>query len=250
MNFKDRFGVAEVLEIIGMTETCWPVMSPRGIKPPYAAAGLAVGDWYETRVIDPATDAELPAGEVGELAVRPKVPWIISTGYENMPEQTAETWRNLWFHTGDAVKRDAAGWFYFMDRLKDSIRRRGENISSYEIELQILAHPAVADVAAIAVRPDPTVNDDEIKVFIVLETGHRLDLAQLIQWCDQRLPHFAVPRYAEIVDAFPMTPSGKVQKARLREKGLGVETWDRVAAGVMLQREVAQAEKKRAPVAK
>jgi carnitine-CoA ligase len=242
--FRQRFGIAEVLEIIGMTETCWPIMSPRGVTPPYGAAGLVVGDWYEAKVIDPQTDRELPPGQAGELAVRPKQPWIISTGYENMPEQTAEAWRNLWFHTGDGVKRDEEGWFYFVDRLKDSIRRRGENISSYEVELQVMAHPAVADAAAVAVRPDPTINDDEIKVYVVPEADQILDLADLIRWCDERLPHFAVPRFVEIVESLPKTPSGKVQKAQLRAQGLGGNTLDRVGAGILLQRDEAKAAKK------
>lgn len=237
--FKERYGIADVLEVIGMTETCWPIMTPRKSRPPKGAAGLLATEWYEVKIADPETDVELAADQVGEMLVRNRIPWTISLGYENMPEQTVETWRNLWFHTGDAVKRDADGWYYFVDRIKDSIRRRGESISSFEVERQLLTHPQIADAAVVAVRPDATINDDEIKAYIIQSTASDLDLPILVKWCEERLPHFAVPRYYEIVSDLPKTPTGKVRKAVLREKGLNGKTWDRVSAGCLLSRESA-----------
>ncbi|MGH7659555.1 MAG: AMP-binding protein, partial [Vulcanimicrobiaceae bacterium] len=237
--FKERYEIADVLEVIGMTETCWPIITPRNSRPPKGAAGLLAAEWYETKIADPETDEEVAVGQVGELLVRNRIPWTISLGYENMPDQTVETWRNLWFHTGDAVKRDADGWYYFVDRIKDSIRRRGESVSSFEVERQLLAHPQIADAAVVAVRPDAAINDDEIKAYIIPSAEADLDLSVLVKWCESRLPHFAVPRYYEFVTELPKTPTGKVRKAVLREKGLNGKTWDRLSAGVLLSRESA-----------
>src|SRR5690606_12018928 len=127
------------VEVFGLTETSAPIISPYGEDRPPGAAGLAAVDWFDIELVDPETDVPVPVGEVGELVVRPKVPFICSYSYYNMPEQTVKAWRNLWFHTGDALRRDEEGWYYFVDRFKDALRRRGENISSYEIESAILA---------------------------------------------------------------------------------------------------------------
>src|SRR5690606_26791066 len=132
--FKERFGIEAFVEVFGLTETSAPILAPYGEdRPPGAAGSLAAG-WFDGRLVGPETDREVPVGEVGELVVRPKHPWTCSLGYYGMPDRTAEAWRNLWFHTGDALRRDADGWFYFVDRYKDALRRRGENISSYEVE--------------------------------------------------------------------------------------------------------------------
>ena len=122
------------------------------------AAGLAVRDWFDIRLADPETDEEVPVGQGGELGVRTARPFTLCSGHFAMPERTAEAIRNCWFHTGDGMRRDAEGWYYFVDRLKDSIRRRGENISSYEVEQAVLQHDAVAECAVVAVPADQEAN--------------------------------------------------------------------------------------------
>ena len=206
-----------------------PVLTPYGVPRPKGAAGLGVTDWFDIRLVDPDTDEEVPDGEVGELVVRPKVPWTICNGYFNMPERTAEAMRNLWFHTGDGLRRDADGWYYFVDRLKDAIRRRGENISSYEVEQAVLSLEQVAECAVIGVPADGQAAEDEVMAVVVLAEGASLDAVEFWAQCERRMPHFAVPRYLRVVDQLPKTPSGKVQKAPLRADGTG-EALDRTRA--------------------
>lgn len=222
---KERFGIENVCEVLGMTELSWPVMSPYATPRPAGAAGLLVADWYEARIADPESDQELPTGEVGEFLVRPKHPWITCLGYENDAAKTVETQRNLWFHSGDLARRDAEGWFYFVDRLKDSIRRRGESISSFEVEEAILAHPAVADAAAVAHKLPGEAKDEEILACLVLHEGQGFDPAALLAHLKGRLPRYAVPRYLKCLPALPKTQSGKVQKAELRKAGIA-GAWD------------------------
>ena len=223
--FQRRFGIENVAEVLGMTELSWPVMSPYGEARPPGAAGLLVADWYDAIIADPETDLELPHGAVGEFLVRPKHPWIACIGYENDPAKTAETLRNLWFHTGDLAKRDAEGWFYFVDRLKDSIRRRGEAISSFEVEEALLAFAGIADAAAVAYRIPGEEKDEEIVACLVLAPQTTLNLNALLAHLRRSLPKFAVPRYVRVLDALPKTQSGKIQKGELRKLGLdGV--WD------------------------
>jgi crotonobetaine/carnitine-CoA ligase len=225
--FEQRFGVGNFVEAFGMTEICVPIISPQGVPKPTDACGLLNAKWFDLRIVDPETDEELPDGEVGEAVVRSKEPWILNAGYIGMPEATLNTWRNLWFHTGDALKRDSDGWYYYIDRIKDSIRRRGENISSYEIETAIRSHPAVLEVAAVAVPADQQGGEDEVMVFVVPQDS-KLDPAELIKWCEPAIPAFAVPRYVRIIDALPKTPSEKVRKAALRDIGVDGSTWDRL----------------------
>jgi crotonobetaine/carnitine-CoA ligase len=214
--FCARFGAENLCEVIGMTEASWPVMSPYGEPRPKGAAGLAVADWYEVRIIDPDTDRECANGEVGELAVRPTRPWIMFSGYENAPEKTVEAFRNLWFHTGDMCRLDDEGWFYFVDRLKDSIRRGGENIASYDVEQALLEYQGISDVAVVAHRMDTVEHDEEIRAFLVIDDATPFDLPNLVQHLERRLPRHCIPRFFQLVQELPMTPSGKVQKAALR----------------------------------
>ncbi len=216
--FRQRFGVEAFVESFGLTETSMPFLSPYGVARPPGAAGLLVEDYFEVRLVDPETDAEVPVGEVGELVVRTKLPWTMCVGYYGMPEKTAEAQRNLWFHTGDALRRDEHGWYYFVDRFKDAIRRRGENISSYEVEQAVLGHAAVIECAAVAAPAASEAGEDEVAVFVVLGPGAEASVDELRAWCDQRLPAFARPEFVEIVEALPLTPSGKVRKIELRER--------------------------------
>ncbi len=188
----------------------------------------------EVRLVD-ENDVEVPVGAVGELILRTEHPWTINAGYHNDPVATARAWRNGWFHTGDALRRDADGNYFFVDRFKDSIRRRGENISSYEIELAALAYPGVQDVAAIPVPG--AFGDDEVLLVLSPMPGKTVDPMELTQFLIPRMAHYMVPRYIRILPELPKTPSAKVQKAGLRAEGLTPETWDREAAGLVLKRE-------------
>jgi crotonobetaine/carnitine-CoA ligase len=218
--FKARTGVS-LLEGYGSTETNFAIAtapdSPRGGVMGWLRAG------FEARVAD-EDDAALPPGEAGELLLRADEPHAFASGYFNMPEKTVEAWRNLWFHTGDRVVRDADGAFRFVDRIKDAIRRRGENISSFEVEQVLLSHPGVASCAVYPVRSE--LAEDEVMAALVARDGERIDPAELVRFCESRLPYFAVPRYVDVLPDLPRTENGKVQKFKLRERGVGPQTWD------------------------
>jgi crotonobetaine/carnitine-CoA ligase len=225
--FRARFGIEAFVEVFGLTETCMPILSPYGIDRPAGAAGMLNRDWFDVRLVDSETDEEVPSGEVGELVVRGRYPWTTCQGYFGMPDKTAESFRNLWFHTGDGLRRDEAGWYYFVDRLKDAIRRRGENISSYEVEQGLVSHEAIYEVAAVGVPADQEAGEDEVMVFIVPEADAEISADDVWTYADEQLPAFAVPRYVRIIDQLPKTPSEKVRKVELRERGLDDETADR-----------------------
>ena len=225
--FKERFGVEAFVEVFGLTETCMPILTPYGVDRPPGAAGLLNAEWFDIRLVDSDTDEEVPVGEVGELIVRGRYPWTTCQGYFGMPDKTTEAFRNLWFHTGDGLRRDADGWYYFVDRLKDAIRRRGENISSYEVEQGLVSHPALAEVAAIGVPADQEAGEDEVMVFLVPEAGAEISAEDIWAYADKQLPAFAVPRYLRVIDELPKTPSEKVRKMVLREQGVDAETHDR-----------------------
>lgn len=229
-DFKKRYGIETFVNAFGLTETSAPILSPYNVEIPPGAAGLQASDWFDIRLVDPDNDREVPIGEVGELVVRPKVPYICSMGYYGMPEKTVEAWRNLWFHTGDALRRDDDGWYYFVDRYKDALRRRGENISSYEVEQVVLAHPSVHECAVIGVPADVDAGEDEVLAAIVVTEA--VDPAALLAFCDGRIPAFARPRYIRTVDALPKTPSEKVRKSVLREEGITSDTFDAERATV------------------
>jgi crotonobetaine/carnitine-CoA ligase len=182
-------------------------------------------DGYECRIVDDL-DRDVPAGAVGELVVRPTEPWTIMAGYWGMPEKTVEAWRNLWFHTGDAARSDAEGNYYFVDRIKDSIRRRGENISSLEVEHEVGRHPDVLEVAAVGVPSEW--GEEEVKIVVVTKPGRTVTEAALATFLEPLLPRYMLPRYIELVDALPKTPTEKVEKRTLRAAGVTATTWDRL----------------------
>jgi crotonobetaine/carnitine-CoA ligase len=241
---RERFGIEHFFEAYGQTEICHPFQSPADVERPRGAAGLLVDQWYDVRLVNLETDQEVPPGEIGELVIRPKEPWTINVGYANMPEKTLDAYRNLWFHTGDAMRRDAQGWYYFVDRMKDALRRRGENVSSFEVEEPIRSHPDVADVAVVAAPSGIEGGEDEIKACVVLKGGATLAPEKLIAWCEERMPYFAIPRYIEFLGDLPRTPTEKVQKNKLREAGVTAQTWDREKAGYRLQEEIARAQRR------
>jgi carnitine-CoA ligase len=146
-------------------------------------------------------------------------------GYFAMPEKTLEAWRNLWFHTGDALKRDDEGWYYFVDRFKDALRRRGENISSYEVEQAFLGHDAVVECAVVGVAADVEAGEDEVMAVVV--TSRPVQAAEIWAYCEGRIPSFAIPRFIRFIDELPKTPSEKVRKGALRADGITADTFDR-----------------------
>jgi carnitine-CoA ligase len=229
--FRDRFGI-EIVDGWGSTETN-VVIATAGRNAPPGSMG-AVVDGFEARVVD-EDDEEVGPNAPGELVVRAREPFSFANGYHGLPADTARAWRNLWFHTGDRVVRDDEGWFWFVDRLKDSIRRRGENISSYEVEAALTSHPDVAAAAAVPVPAE--VGEDDVLAFVVLREGAHPTHEELIRHCEPRLAYFAVPRYLEFLHELPLTANGKIEKYRLRERGIGTATWDRQAAGVGLRRD-------------
>jgi crotonobetaine/carnitine-CoA ligase len=235
--FTDRFGVAEYVDGFGQTEISNIFMTPPGAKRPAGACGVLVDQFFEAKLADPDTGEPVPEGQVGELQIRHKIPGIISREYLGMPDKTIESRRDLWFHTGDGLRRDAEGWYYFVDRVKDALRRRGENISSFEVESVVRSHPAVAECGVVGVKADEAAGEDEVMAFIVAQPGESVDFAELAAWCDARMPAFMVPRFMELVDRLPQTPTEKVRKKELRERGVGPATWDRVKAGVKLASE-------------
>ncbi|MEE8396089.1 MAG: AMP-binding protein [bacterium] len=234
--FEKRFQV-KLVEAWGMTEVNIPLYHPIEGEYRPGSCGKVLDKYFEVRIADPETDEDLPVGAVGEIMVRPKEPFAFMAGYNAMEDKTVEAWRNFWFHTGDAGHRDEDGFFYFDDRIKDRLRRRGENIAPYEIERVLADHPAVAEAAVIAVKSEFAGGEDEIKACIVLHEGKASPRPEeMLDFCQGRMPHFAVPRYVEFLPALPKTPTEKVQKAKLRAAALNPDTWDREEAGYEVKR--------------
>jgi len=223
--FLARTGV-RLLEGYGSTETNFAIATA-----PDSARGGVMG-WlrpgFQARVAD-EDDAALPDGEAGELLLRADEPHAFASGYFNMPEKTVEAWRNLWFHTGDRVVREADGAYRFVDRIKDAIRRRGENISSFEVEQVLSSHPCIAACAVYPVHSE--LAEDEVMAALVAHEGQHIDPAELLAFCESRLPYFALPRYVDVLPELPRTENGKVQKYKLRERGVTALTWDRGGGG-------------------
>lgn len=229
--FTERFGV-DIYTIFNMTEVSSPIVSDA--NPSKIGTCGKVRGGVEVRLVD-QNDCEVPVGETGEMLVRTDRPWAMNSGYNANPEASAQAWRNGWFHTGDAFRRDEDGFFYFVDRVKDAIRRRGENISSFEVEADVCRHPAVREAAAIAVPSD--YSEDEVMVVVAPVPGKTIDCRDLAAFLIETMPYFMVPRYIRIVDELPKTPSAKVIKSELRTEGVTEDTWDREAAGMRVRRE-------------
>ena len=183
---------------------------------------------YEIKIVNPDTDEELPRNTPGELVLRPRIPNICLHYYYKMPEKTVSDFRNLWFHTGDLCRMDEDGYIFFMDRVKDYIRRRGENISSFEVENLISTHPSIEESAAIAVKLDEQGrhSEDELMIVIVLKENMTLDPKDLIEFLQPIMPKFMIPRFVRFRDSLPKTPTNRVQKVKLREEGITKDTWD------------------------
>ncbi|WP_417426811.1 AMP-binding protein [Hoeflea sp.] len=223
--WRERFGVPEVVGSYGMTECNIPTWCRIGDTRP-GSIGKAYAPYFDVQVADPDTDRILPPDTVGEIVVRPNTPFGFMAGYDGMPEKTVGATRNLWFHTGDAGRMDKDGFIYFIDRMNDRIRRRGENISSYEVEEALERMAKVKEVAAFAVPSGLGDGEDELMVAVAPVAGESLAAEEIASFAAAILPKFARPRYIEIVDALPRTKTEKVRKIALRERGISSMTYD------------------------
>ena len=227
--FRERFGIERLVTSYGTTEV--GMVANRIVEPSAPASAGPVGDeYYDVAIANPETDEPVPPGESGEILVRPRLPWTVTSGYFGMPERSAAAMRNLWFHTGDLGRFDEHGNLCFLDRLQDRIRRRGENVASADVEQVLGTHAAVAEAAVVAVAADAG-GEDEIKACLVLDVAASdFDAEEFWAWCDGRLPYFAVPRYLDLRDELPKTPTEKVLKHELRDSS-GARLFDRGPGG-------------------
>lgn len=228
--FRERFGVKDIISGFGMTEVNIPVWGRIGHSRP-GAAGWVHKDYFEVVIADPESDTPVPSGQIGEILVRPKVPFGFMAGYHGLPDKTVEARRTLWFHTGDAGVMDDTGLVTFVDRIKDCIRRRGENISSAEVEAAMMQLPGIAEVAAFPVPSTVRGGEDEVMLAVVPAPGATLTPRIIGDHARNVLPRFARPRFVELVSELPKTATGKVQRAQLRKRGVGPATWDADASG-------------------
>jgi carnitine-CoA ligase len=223
---EKRFGF-KILEGFGMTETnmiCHQTIEDR----PPGTCGKPL-DTFEVRLVDDDGN-EVPVGKPGEIVVRPRYSSVMFREYYKMPEKTLEAFRDLWFHTGDLAKKDDQGYFYFVDRIKDAFRRRGENISSFEVERVFLSHQSVLEAAAVAIPAE--LGEDEVKICLVLKPGVAATYEELNKYASDRMPYFAVPRFMEFKESLPRTPTERVEKYKLRQEGVTPNTWDMEKAGI------------------
>lgn len=223
--FEKRFNVT-LTEGYGMSEIGSPFSSTLERRRPGSCGML--NSRYHVRLVDD-DGREVGIDEPGELLIRPLLPHAMMLEYYRMPEKTVEAWQDLWFHTGDYLKVDGDGFYYFVDRKKDALRRRGENISSFEVERGVNSHPAVLESAAVAVRSD--LGEDEVMVCVALKPGAELAAEELIAHCEARMAYFMVPRYVRFLDQLPKTPTERVQKYLLRAAGVTADCYDREAGG-------------------
>ncbi|MCW8158418.1 ATP-dependent acyl-CoA ligase [Stutzerimonas stutzeri] len=228
--WKEHFGVRHTVggAGFGLTECAIVTLLPFGEPDTPNSAGKRC-DSFDIRVVDD-NDVELPYGEPGELIVRPLKPHVMFEGYWNRPADTLKVMRNMWFHTGDIGKIDEDGYFFFLDRKKDYLRRGGENISSYEMEKTFAAHPQIEDVAVHAVFSE--LSEDEVKVTAVLRGGATVTEEELCLWAIERVPYYAVPRYIEFRKNVPRSPVGRILKYQLRDEGVTATTWDRSKSAI------------------
>jgi len=231
---SERFGV-KVTSLYAMTETFAVTMfTPEDSEAKGASAGKPRG-LAELQIVSDEDDP-LPVGEVGEICVRPLERGIIMSGYYKMPEATVRDTRDLWLHTGDRGRLDEDGYLYFVDRKKEAIRRRGENISAYEVEMLIARHPCVLEVAAVPVASE--LSEDEVMVYVVCREGHTVSEEELVRFANRNMAHFMVPRFVHFIEALPKTASEKIEKYKLKtwaEQNRGT-LWDREAVGLKLER--------------
>ena len=226
-----RFGF-DYISGFNMTEVASPLVTEMNSRV-FGGCGRQRSG-VECRLVD-EHDIEVPVGTPGEMIVRTDLPWAMNAGYNGMPEATATAWRNGWFHTGDLFRRDVAGNYFFLDRIKDTIRRRGENISSFEVEAAVRGHADIDEVVAIGVASE--IEEQEVLVVVTARPGRSVDPRGLIEFLVPRLAYFMIPRYVRVVGEIPKTETNKARKEVFREQGITADTWDRERAGMQLRRE-------------
>ena len=232
--FKERYGASVLAQLYGQTE-CGAISYGRLTDPGDPASVGSPGINVDVRVVDDDDDREVESGELGEVVVRPKSPNALYQGYWRKPEATVEAWRNLWHHTGDYGRMNETGELFFVDRKKDALRRRGENVSSIEVEIAITQHPKIAEAAVHAV-PSPMTEDD-VKACLVLAPGESVTPDELFPFFKEKLPYFAIPRFVEVVPELPRNATMRVMKHLLRDRGVTDETWDFERLGLSVRPE-------------
>lgn len=228
--FAERFDIPVVSEAFGQTEAFPISMARLGSAERVPGTLGPVSQHFDVRLVDD-DDNEVPAGEAGEITLRPRYPHVMFSGYWRQPEATVSAWRSLWHHTGDLARLEE-GLLRFVDRKKDAVRRRGENVSSLELEAAIRRHPAVADVAVCAVKSD--MGEDDVRAVLVCAPDHVLDPPEFFEFLKRSLPYFAMPRFVDVVDALPVNSLGRVMKHVLRAQPPGPDTWDFEAMGLVV----------------
>ena len=226
---RERFGVHTFSGAYGVTEASLVSWQPEGVENKPNAAGVVNDEYFDVRIFDD-DDAELPRGTDGEIVLRPKRPHTMFEGYWGRPEATVATSRNWWYHTGDIGRVDDDGYLFFVDRKADYLRRRGENISSFEVERTLMRHPSLADVAVHAVPSRLT--EDDLKITATVREGAAVSEEELFRWCIDELPYFALPRYIELRAELPRSPVGRVLKRELRDEAPTDAWWDAEASGI------------------
>ena len=228
---EQRYG-CEIVTGYGQTEVPMLTQMVAGEDNVPGSAGRPM-EIFDVRIVDDE-DEDVPVGEPGEIVFRPRQPHVMFEGYMGRPAAMLAQLRNLWFHTGDVGRFDERGNMFFIDRKKDALRRRGENISSFEVERIVLGHVSVAECAAFAVPS--ALGEDEVMIAVVPAESGQFDFDALAAYCDRELPRFARPRYVQVLDALPKSVTGRVQKHVLREAGVGQHTWDFEAAAAKPER--------------
>jgi crotonobetaine/carnitine-CoA ligase len=230
---KERFGVGTFSGAFGLTECSLISWQPAGVENRPNAAGVINRDYFDVRIFDDG-DHELPTDIPGEIVVRPKHPHVMYEGYWGNPQATLDAGRNLWFHTGDIGRIDADDYLYFVDRKADYLRRRGENISSFEVESILMGRGDLTDVVVHALPSEMT--EDDLKITAVRQPDSQLSEEELFRWCIDQLPYFALPRYIEFREELPRSPVGRVLKRVLRDDGVTAATWDADEADIAYER--------------
>jgi crotonobetaine/carnitine-CoA ligase len=225
--FKERFGIDQVLQAYGQSEVPCRIFSAPDDGTVWRANAIGRPvHWLDVRLVDD-NDDDVPVGEVGEIVVRPKEPFVLFAGYFNAPEVTAQTWRNLWHHTGDLARAEPDGQYFFADRKKDYIRYKGRNISMVEVEAVVAKHPHVADVAAFGRTSAELESEAELAIAVVPRPDTKVEPIELARFINDSAPYYFVPRYIEVVPDLPRNAQYKVDKVALRSRPVAANAWDR-----------------------
>ena len=231
LEFEQRFGLS-VLDVYGMTET-GPITACTWDRRRPGSCGVPV-PWYEVRLVD-ENDLDVPDDTTGEIVVRPKRPDVMMGGYWDNDAETLKSLRNLWFHTGDHARRDADGFYFFVTRATDSIRRRGENVSAWEVERVLADHPKILEAAVYGVPSE--LGGQEVMVAVVTRPEAEITPEELLGFCSGKMPHFAVPRFVRFVDELPKSHAQRILKQELKAEGVAAPgVWDRESAGYEVRR--------------